>query len=176
MPLRPSLAIALFCAALAVIPPALRAQPVLGLGEIRGTVARGDLTTALAQAQSAVRAKPDDAQLRFLLGVIHMDLKQDTQALAVFTALTERYPELPDPLNNIALLHARAGRLDEARQTLQAALRADPSHRAARSNLGQIYVMLAVQAWEQASAAAPADAALAQRLAAARALLAGPAR
>jgi predicted Zn-dependent protease len=73
-------------------------------------------------------------------------------------------------------LQARAGRLDEARQSLQAALRADPSHRAARGNLGQVYLMLAVQAWELAASASPADAALSRRLTAARALLSPPAR
>lgn len=146
------------------------------IGEIRGTIARGDLPGALSQARSASAAKPADAQLRFLLGVVHMDLNQDAEAMAVFTALTQQYPELPDPLNNMALLQVRAGRLDEARQLLQAALRADPSHRASRANLGQVYLMLAVQAWELAATASPADTGLAGRLTAARTLLATPAR
>jgi Flp pilus assembly protein TadD len=164
--------------AAALLACAVLTQPAFAqsIGEIRGTLARGDLAGALKQAQAASAAKPADAQLRFLLGVVHMDLFQDAEALAVFTALTQQYPELPDPLNNIALLQARAGRLDEARQTLQAALRADPSHRAARSNLGQIYLMLAVQAWELAASAVPADPALQRRLTAARALLTPPAR
>lgn len=146
------------------------------ISEIRGTIARGDLPAALRQAEAATAAKPADAQLRFLLGVVHMDLNQDAEAMAVFTTLTQQYPELPDPLNNMALLHARAGRLDDARQALQAALRADPSHRASRANLGQVYLMLAVQAWELAASASPADSALSRRLAAARSLLAPSAR
>jgi len=174
MSLRKSTAAALLLCAVLTQP--VHAQATQSIGDIRATIARGDLPTALKQAQAASAAKPDDAQLRFLLGVVHMDLNQDAEAIAVFSTLTERYPELPDPLNNLALLHARAGRLDEARQSLQAALRADPSHRAARANLGQIYVMLAVQAWELAVAAAPADDALARRLTAARALLASPPR
>jgi len=168
---RQSTAAALALCAVLTLP--VQAQSI---GEIRGTIARGDLPAALKQAQAAAAAKPADAQLRFLLGVVHMDLNQDAEALAAFTALTQQFPELPDPLNNIALLHARAGRLEEARQSLQAALRADPSHRASRANLGQIYVMLAVQAWELAVAASPVDAALSRRLAAARTLLAPPAR
>jgi Flp pilus assembly protein TadD len=152
------------------------AGQVPSIGEIRASVARGDLPGALRQAVAATQAKPDDAQLRFLLGVVHMDLQQDADALAIFTALTQQFPELPDPLNNIALLQARGGRLEEARQSLQSALRADPSHRAARANLGQVYLMLAVQAWELAASAAPGDSALLQRLVAARALLAPTAR
>jgi hypothetical protein len=39
--------------------------------------------------------------------------------LLQFTELSQEYPELPDPYNNIALLLARAGRLNEALQALQ---------------------------------------------------------
>ena len=116
-------------------------------------------------------AQPRDAQLRFLLGVALMDLGRDTEALAHFTRMAQDYPELPDPYNNIALLQARAGRLEAARQALETALRNDPSHRAARLNLGQVHLMLAVQAWELAAAEGPLDTALLRRLEMVRALL-----
>lgn len=142
--------------------------------DIRALLTEGELSAALQRAEGAAAARPRDAQARFLHGVALMDLGRDAQALALFTQLSQEYPELPDPLNNIALLHARAGQLGLARQALDAALRNDPGHRTARINLGQVHLMLAVQAWEQA--AAPADAALLRRLDAARALLALPAR
>jgi Tfp pilus assembly protein PilF len=105
-----------------------------------------------------------------------MDMGRDADALALFTAMAQQYPELPDPYNNIALLHARAGRLEQARQALDVALRNDPTHRTARANLGQVHLMLAVQAWEQAASAGTLDAALLRKLEAARALLADPPR
>lgn len=142
-----------------------------GPGEIRALLARGDLTAALQQAQAAVAARPGDAQARFLLGVVLMDMGRDPQALAVFTELSQTYPELPDPMNNIALLQARAGQLEPARQSLETALRNDPAHRAARINLGHVHLMLAAQAWAQAVAAAPGDSALLQKLQSVRALL-----
>ena len=144
--------------------------------EVRALLARGDLPAALVQAQAGVASRPGDAQSRFVLGVVLMDMDRDAQALAVFNELSQAYPELPDPLNNIALLQARAGQLEPARQSLQAALRNDPAHRAARVNLGQVHLMLAAQAWTQASAATPGDSALLQRLQAVRALLVSPAR
>lgn len=144
--------------------------------EVRALLARGDLASALVQAQAGVAARPGDAQSRFVLGVVLMDMGRDAQALALFTELNQAYPELPDPLNNIALLQARAGQLESARQSLEAALRNDPAHRAARVNLGQVHLMLAAQAWAQASAAMPGDSALLQRLQAVRALLAPPGR
>jgi len=146
------------------------------LGEVRALLARGEHAAALQRAESAVAAKPDDAQARFLLGVVLMDMGRDAQALVIFTELSQTYPELPDPMNNVALLQARAGQLESARQSLEVALRNDSGHRAARINLGQVHLMLAAQAWAQAVAAVPGDNALLQKLQGVRALLTSPAR
>jgi Flp pilus assembly protein TadD len=148
------------------------ASPDTSLVQARERLARGEASTALQLIEQALQSEPANAQLLFLQGVALMDLGRDPSALAVFERLHERYPELPEPLNNIGLLQARSGRLESARQSLLQALRADPQHRAARSNLGQVYLMLAVQAWEAATADAAPDAALLRRLEAARALLA----
>ncbi len=144
--------------------------------EVRALLARSDFAAALQMAQRGVAARPADAQSRFVLGVALMDMGRDAQALAVFTELSQAYPELPDPMNNIALLQARAGQLEPARQSLETALRNDPAHRAARINLGQVHLMLAAQAWSQAATAMPEDSVLMQRLQGVRALLAVPAR
>lgn len=143
--------------------------------QARELLARGETQSALQRVEQGLVREPGDAQLRFLQGVVLMDLGRDVQALAVFRDLNQLYPELPDPLNNIGLLQARAGLLENARQSLLDALRANPSHRAARANLGQVYLMLAVQTWELAATATP-DATLLRRLEGARALLALPAR
>lgn len=111
------------------------------------------------------------AELRFLRGVALMDLRRDAEALAWFERMSQDHPELADPYNNIALLHVRAGRLEPARQALEAALRSDPSYRVARANLGLVHLMLAVQAWDQLAASGPVDPLLARRLEGARALL-----
>jgi Flp pilus assembly protein TadD len=144
--------------------------------EVRARMARGDLDGALQQIETAVGQRPNDAQLRFLRGVVLMDLGRDAQALQVFEEMSQAYPELPEPLNNIGLLRARGGKLELARQALQDALRTDPSHRAARANLAQVHLMLAVQGWQQLAASAPADLGLQRRLEVARGLLALPAR
>lgn len=140
-------------------------------GELRALLARGEAATALPRLEKATAADPRDVQMRFLLGVALMDLRRDAEALAHFSGMAQDYPELPDPQNNIALLHARAGRLEQARQALETALRNDPTHRAARTNLGQVHLLLAVQAWELAAAEGPLDTALLRRLEAVRALL-----
>ena len=139
---------------------------------IRELLARGDARAALPLAQQMLAANPRDAQVRFQHGVVLMALERDAEAFDAFTALSQMYPELPDPLNNLALLHARAGRLDASLQALQGALRNDPAHRIARENLGHVHLMLAARAWEQAAAAGPLDAPLLRKLHAVQALLA----
>ena len=140
-------------------------------GELRALLALGEAATALPRLEKASADAPRDVQMRFLLGVALMDLQRDDVALAHFGRMAQDYPELPDPLNNIALLHARGGRLELAREALETALRNDPSHRAARTNLGQVHLVLAVHAWDLVAAAGEPDDALMRRLVAVRALL-----
>jgi Flp pilus assembly protein TadD len=142
------------------------------LTDVQNLAARGDLAGALRTTEAAAAADPRNAQARFLRAVVLMDLQRSAEALDAFTQLSQEFPELPEPYNNIALLQVRAGRLEQARQALETALRNDPGHRTARANLGEVHLMLAVKAWEQAATTGPLDARLMRRLDAARALLA----
>ncbi len=144
--------------------------------DVARLLASGRGAEALQRTEQALLVTPRDAQTRFVHGVVLMELGRDAEALDLFTRVAQEFPELPEPLNNIALLHARAGRLDAARATLESALRNDPGHRAARANLAEVHLMLAVATWEQLAQAAPLEARLARRLEAVRALLAAPGR
>lgn len=141
------------------------------IADIRTLNQRGQYAAALARADVAITAAPRAAPPRFQKGVALMGLKRDDEAMKVFVDLTQEYPELPDPWNDIALIDARAGRLDAARQALLNALRNDPDHKTARANLGQVYQLLAVEAWSRAATESPLDATLARRLSAARDVL-----
>lgn len=139
--------------------------------EVQRLLKAGETGAALQRVERAVAATPRDARLRFVHGVILLDLQRDAPAMAVFQRLTEEFPELPEPYNNIALLHARAGRLEAARLALETALRNDPGQLAARQNLGDIHLRLALQAWETVAAATPADVALLRKLRLSRELI-----
>lgn len=158
-----------FLAALLFSGGAARADVV---SEVHNLIGKGDLLGAQRAADAALSARPRDAQTRFIQALVLMEAQRNDEAAAAFTSLSQEYPELPEPFNNIALLHVRGGRLELARQALDTALRNDPAHRTARINLGEVYLMLAVQTWEQASAGGPLDARLARKLEAARALVA----
>ncbi len=159
----------LLLAVLAGVASGARADEV---SDLRALITRGDLPAALARAELAVAAQPRDAQLRFLRGVVLMDLGRDAEALDAFTRLTQEHPDLPDPYNNIGLLQARAGQPEAALAALQEALRCDPGHRTARANLGQVHLVLAVKSWDRLARTGPMDPALHRKLEAARALLA----
>lgn len=170
LPLFRLLSVALLCTALApaaaqgVVPSdlAARVQEQLRLGQAEA---------ALQALDAAQAGRLADASLHFLRGVALMDLKRNEQASEVFTALAEAYPELPDPWNNLALLHVRAGQPELARQALEVALRNDPSHRTARLNLGEVHLMLAAQSWQRAGQSAPLEPAQRRRLEVVRELL-----
>lgn len=137
-------------------------------------ISHGEPEAALARADRAIAAEPHNAQLRFQRAVALMDLGRDRDAMQAFTALTEEFPELPDPYNNIALLEVRAGHYELALQALRTALRNDPQHVVARANLAEVYLLLAEQALREASVQSPADHGLQRRLEAVRALVATP--
>lgn len=117
----------------------------------------GDPAAALALAERTIAAQPRDARMRFLKGVILADQQRNAQAEQVFRDLTLDFPELPDPYNNLAVLYAADGRLQDALAALQAALRNDPQHRAALENLGDVHLALAIAAWARAASGARGD-------------------
>lgn len=144
--------------------------------DVTALLAAGRSAEALQRTEQALLVSPRDAQTRFVRGVVLMELVRDVEAAEIFTRIAQEFPELPEPFNNLGLLHARAGRLDAARVALEAALRNDPGHRAARANLAEVHLMLAVAAWEQLGQAAPLEPRLARRLQAVRELLLPAAR
>ncbi len=113
-------------------------------------VRTGKLTEAQAKADQYLAAKPRDPQMRFIKGVIQRETGKTNEAIATFTKLTEDYPELPEPYNNLAVLYANQGQYDKARAALEMAIRTNPSYSTAHENLGDVYAKLASQAYNKA--------------------------
>jgi ketosteroid isomerase-like protein len=105
---------------------------------------------AMTRVDSQLAVKPADPQLRFLKGVIQRNLGKPDEAIATFTKLTEDYPELPEPYNNLAVLYAGQGQYDKARVALEMAIRTNPSYATAHENIGDVYARLASQAYNKA--------------------------
>jgi tetratricopeptide (TPR) repeat protein len=120
------------------------------IDEVNQLLKAGKQAQALTKVEQSLTAKPRDPQLRFLKGVIQTELGKPQDAIGTFTKLTEEYPELPEPYNNLAVLHASGGQFDKARAALEMAIRTNPSYSTAHENLGDIYANLASQAYSKA--------------------------
>lgn len=132
----------------------------------------GDRPLAFQRVDQALAAQPDNARLRFLRGVMLSESQREPEAITMFERLTQDYPDLPEPYNNLAVLQAARGQLDQARELLESALRNDPAYHAARENLGDVFVRLALRAYEQASSGNRPEASLQRKLKLARELAA----
>jgi tetratricopeptide (TPR) repeat protein len=110
----------------------------------------GKLNEAMIKADAHLAAKPTDPQMRFLKGVIQRNSGKHAEAITTFTKLTEDYPELPEPYNNLAVLYAGQNQFDKARSALEMAIRTNPSYATAHENLGDVYARLASQAYNKA--------------------------
>ena len=120
------------------------------LQDISKQIKQGQHAQALEQVDKYLAAKPKDAQGRFLKGIVLTEMNKPNEAIAVFTKLTEDYPELPEPYNNLAVIYAQQKQYDKAKQALEMAIRTHPSYATAHENLGDIYARLASQAYDKA--------------------------
>ena len=120
------------------------------LQDVNQMLRNGQLDQALARVNSFLNGKPKDARGRFLKGLILAEQNKSGDAIKVFTDLTNDFPELPGPHNNLAVLYAAGGQYDKARDALEKAIRTHPSYATAHENLGDIYAKMASQAYDRA--------------------------
>lgn len=120
------------------------------LPEIQRLIKQGQMPQALEKADAYISTRPKDAQGRFLKGLILTEMGRPAEAIAVFTKLTEDFPELPEPYNNLAVLYAQQKQYEKARTALEMAIRTHPSYAIAHENLGDVYAKLASQAYDKA--------------------------
>lgn len=120
---------------------------------------------ALVKADQYLATHPKDPQMRFLKGVLQREVGKIPDAIATFTRLSEEYPELPEPYNNLAVLYAAQSQFDKARNALEMAIRTNPSYSTAHENLGDVYAKLASEAYNKALQLDNANTAVAPKLA-----------
>jgi Flp pilus assembly protein TadD len=142
-------------------------------GDVNLLLRTGKNAEAVIKADQYLAAKPKDPQMRFLKGVALTESGRRAEAVELFQKLTEDYPELPEPYNNLAVLHAGEGEFDKARSLLEMAIRANPAYATAHENLGDVYAQLASQSYARAQRLDGANATVAPKLALIRQLFAG---
>ena len=118
--------------------------------DVAALIKSGKLDEAQRRADAFLATRPKDAQMRFLKGVVLAEQGKKKDAIDIFTLLTQDFPELPEPYNNLATLYAAQGQYDKARLALETAIRTDPGYGVAYENLGDVYARLAGQSYEKA--------------------------
>lgn len=139
--------------------------------DVAKLVRDGKSADAIAKADKYLTSNQRDPQMRFLKGTAQAAAGQTDDTIATFTLLTEEYPELPEPYNNLAVIYAGQNRLDQARAALESAVRNNPNYTVAHENLGDIYTRLAQQSYARSLQLNGANTPLKHKLSALRTVL-----
>jgi tetratricopeptide (TPR) repeat protein len=124
---------------------------------IEGLIRANRLEEALHEVESRNAAELNrqtpgtDVQLMFLHARIMSELKRTNEAEAIYQRMTMRFPELPEPWNNLAVIYAQRGELEQARRAIEMAIMINPKYSFAQSNMGDIEMSLALQAYQRAA-------------------------
>jgi tetratricopeptide (TPR) repeat protein len=134
----------------------------------------GKRDQALERVNRVLAQKKDDPKARFLKGIILTEQGNTREAIDIFTRLTQDYPNLPEPYNNLAVIYAGQGQYDKARAALEQSIRTHPSYATAYENLGDVYAKLASQAYDKALQLDKSNTGAQNKLAMVRELTGGP--
>lgn len=141
--------------------------------EVAQLTREGKFADALSRADRFLSSKPRDAQMRLLKGVAQRDAGKSADAIGTFVKLTEDFPDLPEPFNNLGVIYADQNQLDKARAAFEAALRTHQGYATAHENLGDVYAKLSSTAYSKALQIDAGNAAVTPKLTLMR-QLAGP--
>lgn len=155
---------ALFCTLLLAFAGAAHAALADELNEVTRLHYAGQSTAALELADKYLASKPKDAQMRFLKSVVLADSGRTAESAGLLQQLTQDYPELAEPHNNLAALYASTGEYAKARAELEESLRLNPGYATAHENLGDVYAMLAGESYGRALRLEPGNAGLPRKL------------
>ena len=126
---------------------------------IEGLIRADRMPEALVEVEKrlvieANRATPGtDVQLMFMQARLFTEMNRLTEAEAIYQRMTMRFPELPEPWNNLAALYVQRDELDQARRALEQAIMINPKYAVAQANLGDVQLSLALRAYQRAAAA-----------------------
>ena len=109
---------------------------------------------AIKLIDTRLKSSPKNVQLRFLKARLQIEMRDLEQAKKTLIQITQQFPELPEPYNNLAAIAASQDKWIEARDYLELALKLRPSYAIASANLGELYVRLGAQAYEDAALSA----------------------
>lgn len=113
-------------------------------------LSNGQAPQALEATRARLTDQPDDPQAQFLQAMALAQTGDVASAVDAYRKLSAQYPQRARVWNNLGVLYARQGRLEEARSALVHATKAEPDYATAEQNLGDVYIALASDAYRRA--------------------------
>ncbi len=159
--------VGLFLLGLASLTSTVKAQdePVgSAYQKVNRLIVAKNYTAALEFAKKHLKTNPSDPQMRLLKSRIFVAQNKIKDARAVLLGITQEFPEIAEPYNNLAVLYAQTGQLDQAKVALENALRINPNYQLALQNLGDVYRRMAHNYYSKALALQPNNNALKKKI------------
>jgi tetratricopeptide (TPR) repeat protein len=133
------------------------AQELTDLNTIQRQASQGDWSKAMEELDKRIAANSNDVESRFLKGLLLLQKGDTAAAREVFLEISQRFPRLPEAYNNLAAIYAADGQYELARQALLSAIANAPNYSPARTNLGDLYVNMALDSYREVLRLNPND-------------------
>lgn len=117
---------------------------------IRHALVSGQLDQASKLLLQEKQRQPLDTDMRFLEGVIQAQQGHTDKAIETFRKLIESNPQLVEAHNNLGVLYASKGKLEEARKVFETGMQAHASYAALHRNLADVQSQLVKQTYAKA--------------------------
>jgi Tfp pilus assembly protein PilF len=118
--------------------------------EVQKSMIQRNWSEALQQVDAYLVNQPRDPQMRFWRARLMQQMQRNDEALDVYVQLAQDYPELPEVQNNLGVMLAAMGKIDEAKAAFEHALRNNPNYATAHENLGDVQLHLAMRSLQKA--------------------------
>ena len=126
------------------------------LTQTKELIELGKFMKAEASIILQLKKKPRDAQWRYLNALLKAEkgIKFNSKtlindAVSLFELLTEEFPELPEPHNNLGVLYNKLNQNLRSIKSFKMAVVNNPSYTLAHENLADLYLFLAIEAYEE---------------------------
>ena len=120
------------------------------LEALQALIAEEKFVLAAETGEQLLDQQPLWPDVQFLTAYAYQMNKQGKKAETMYKALIAQHPELPEPRNNLAMIHLATGDYDAASKLLVEAINTHNSYATAYQNLSRIYTGIASEAYRRA--------------------------
>jgi tetratricopeptide (TPR) repeat protein len=118
--------------------------------EVQKALRQAKYALAMRMIDQYMSQNPLDPQMRFWKGFVLEKQNKPDEALEVYKDLTQEYPELPEPHNNLGVIYASRADYENAQAAFEAALRSNPNYSVAQENLADMLLHRAQSLYQSA--------------------------